>query len=110
VTLLVYTNLSTKTSTNLVLFLTKADFGVSGHLESGQQAKTCVGTPLYMAPEIFLGEPYDFKADIWSLGSECSCSLKTYIPVAYLTPANSYNNTYGRWTRSESQFAGDACY
>eukprot|EP01102_Stenamoeba_stenopodia_P010751 TRINITY_DN3266_c0_g1_i1.p1 TRINITY_DN3266_c0_g1~~TRINITY_DN3266_c0_g1_i1.p1 ORF type:complete len:727 (-),score=146.31 TRINITY_DN3266_c0_g1_i1:37-2217(-) len=44
------------------------DFGVSGHLESGQQAKTCVGTPLYMAPEIFLGEPYDFKADIWSLG------------------------------------------
>jgi serine/threonine protein kinase len=47
-----------------------ADFGVSGQVESGQQAKTCVGTPLYMAPEVFLGDTYDFTADIWSLGSE----------------------------------------
>jgi len=27
-----------------------------------------VGSPIYMAPEILLGEPYSFSADIWSLG------------------------------------------
>eukprot|EP01124_Arcella_intermedia_P026713 TRINITY_DN5093_c0_g1_i1.p1 TRINITY_DN5093_c0_g1~~TRINITY_DN5093_c0_g1_i1.p1 ORF type:complete len:458 (-),score=105.64 TRINITY_DN5093_c0_g1_i1:1180-2553(-) len=44
-----------------------ADFGVSEKLERiiGEVA----GTPLWMAPEVAKrGEPYDHRADIWSLG------------------------------------------
>ena len=27
-----------------------------------------LGTPVYFAPEIFKGDKYDFKLDIWALG------------------------------------------
>ncbi len=29
---------------------------------------TAIGTPLYMAPEIFMGEKYKRAVDVWSLG------------------------------------------
>ena len=31
-------------------------------------AQTCIGTPYYMAPEIFQERPYGFASDMWALG------------------------------------------
>ena len=45
------------------------DFGLSKHLDSNiRSLKSRVGTPAYMAPEVILGNTYDLKCDIWSLG------------------------------------------
>ncbi|KAK2947967.1 putative serine/threonine protein kinase [Blattamonas nauphoetae] len=47
-----------------------SDFGLSRILTEDSMAVTHCGTPLYMAPEVFLGDKneFDTKADIWSVG------------------------------------------
>ena len=46
-----------------------SDFGVSRTLErTGDLAKTSLGTPYYLSPEICMGQKYDYKTDIWMLG------------------------------------------
>ena len=57
------------------VFLTKhgilklGDFGVAKSLDATcDLAKTIIGTPYYLSPEIWEGSPYDSKSDIWSLG------------------------------------------
>jgi len=46
-----------------------ADFGVSQQLQAASmQSDVLIGSPLWMAPEIILKNPYDCKADTWSLG------------------------------------------
>ena len=42
------------------------DFGVSCVLPHGKIAKSVVGTPIWMAPEVLRGEAYDAKADMFS--------------------------------------------
>ena len=50
------------------------DFGLSKNAGNGSAAKTFVGTPCYVAPEVEytskgLGGTYSFPADCWSLGA-----------------------------------------
>jgi serine/threonine protein kinase len=45
------------------------DFGIAKVLDSPKElAKTSIGTPYYMAPELFNYKPYSYKVDIWALG------------------------------------------
>ena len=43
------------------------DLNVSKHMKTSQ-ACTTVGTPIYLAPELWDNQYYDYKCDIWSLG------------------------------------------
>ncbi|KAA0055803.1 mitogen-activated protein kinase kinase 2-like [Cucumis melo var. makuwa] len=60
------------------------DFGVSAIMENTyQEANTFVGTYNYMSPERIVGEGYDNKSDIWSLGLillECATGKFPYSP------------------------------
>jgi len=44
------------------------DFTFARFLDPGDLATTLVGTPLYMAPEIFQDQKYTEKGDLWSVG------------------------------------------
>eukprot|EP01102_Stenamoeba_stenopodia_P008094 TRINITY_DN22_c0_g1_i1.p1 TRINITY_DN22_c0_g1~~TRINITY_DN22_c0_g1_i1.p1 ORF type:complete len:442 (-),score=94.33 TRINITY_DN22_c0_g1_i1:143-1468(-) len=44
------------------------DFTFARFLKQGEISKTLVGSPLYMAPEIFNDYQYDGVADLWSVG------------------------------------------
>ena len=45
------------------------DFGIAKCLNGTfDKAKTLIGTPYYLSPEIINDKPYDYKSDIWSLG------------------------------------------
>lgn len=44
------------------------DFGISKILEASAHARTLVGTPYYLAPEIVSGQAYGVPADAWALG------------------------------------------
>ncbi|HCJ83795.1 MAG TPA: hypothetical protein DHV41_00005, partial [Parachlamydiales bacterium] len=45
-----------------------ADFGCAVSCPEEKIRKGMKGTPYYMAPEVIRNEPYDAKADVWSLG------------------------------------------
>lgn len=62
------------------------DFGVSRRAEESISAHTILGTPSYMAPEIFNGQLYDSRVDTYALGIVLYKQLNNgrlpFIPVA----------------------------
>lgn len=61
------------------------DFGLSKNAGAGSAAKTFVGTPCYVAPEVEytskgLGGTYSFPADCWSLGAVLYVMLVARFP------------------------------
>ena len=45
------------------------DFGIAKIMDgTTEYAKTCIGTPYYLCPEIWEKKPYSNKSDIWALG------------------------------------------
>lgn len=45
------------------------DFGIARELQFNKvAARTFIGTPIFMSPEMFRQVPYGHKADIWALG------------------------------------------
>ena len=44
------------------------DFGTAQNFDSNQSMVNILGTPYYMAPEIFSRSGYNEKCDIWSVG------------------------------------------
>ena len=45
------------------------DFGISKILHTtSEEAKTMIGTPYYLSPELVQNKPYSYASDIWSLG------------------------------------------
>ena len=55
-------------------------------------AKSIVGSPDYMAPEVLRGEQYDFTVDYWSLGCMLFESLAGYPPFAGATVDETWSN------------------
>lgn len=55
------------------------DFGIAKVLNNTSDlARTCIGTPYYLSPEICEHKPYNNKSDIWALGCVLyeMCTLK----------------------------------
>jgi len=61
------------------------DFGASKSFGNSTMM-TMVGSPLYVAPEILLSQPYDQAVDIWSIG------VITYMMLCGWTPFQTENN------------------
>jgi serine/threonine protein kinase len=45
-----------------------SDFGLSRSLDKNANAQTMCGTPRWLAPEVFRGEDYSEKIDVYSYG------------------------------------------
>lgn len=61
-------------------------------------AKSIVGSPDYMAPEVLKGEEYDFTVDYWSLGCMLFEALAGYPPFAGAAVEETWQNLK-RWQK-----------
>lgn len=63
------------------------DLGFGKQLLEGEVTRTKLGSNLTMAPEVMQGFPYDFKADIWSIGVVFYQMLFGHFPFEGRNPA-----------------------
>ena len=54
--------------TNNYKVLKIADFGLAKYTSENEFVSTVCGSPLYMAPELFIKNKYSTKTDLWSIG------------------------------------------
>jgi NIMA (never in mitosis gene a)-related kinase len=72
------------------------------------KAKTMVGTPYYLSPEIIQGKPYDNKSDIWSLGVLLYEMMTFKMPFeANTLPMLSMKIMRGNYTPPSSMYTKD---
>ena len=64
------------------------DFGISKLITAADPAKTLIGTPGYLAPEVLLGRPYTDACDVWS------CGVVMYVLLANSLPFEPKPLTY----------------
>lgn len=64
------------------------DFGIAKPFSNVMLAKTCIGSPYYMSPEVFKEQQYNEKTDVWSLG----CFLYELLTYQHPFEANSLPN------------------
>eukprot|EP00939_MAST-03C_sp_MAST-3C-sp1_P002167 g2167.t1 len=68
--------------------LVLGDLGISKALDGTlDMAKTSIGTPYYMSPEMFKNEAYNAKSDVWALG----CVLYEMMTLKHAFEAKSLN-------------------
>ena len=68
--------------------LVLGDLGIAKVMKgTADFAKTCIGTPYYMSPELFKNKPYNHKSDVWALG----CVLYEMITLKHAFDASSLN-------------------
>ncbi|GAX75126.1 hypothetical protein CEUSTIGMA_g2570.t1 [Chlamydomonas eustigma] len=57
------------------------DLGVAKALNKMDFAKTQIGTPVYMAPEVWSGKLYSYSSDLWSLGCVLYEMMMFKVPI-----------------------------
>lgn len=64
------------------------DFGLSAKIQPDKLLRGALGTPLFVAPEILIGNGYDCSCDTWSLGVVLYIVLCGFPPFPYDSPAS----------------------
>lgn len=57
------------------------DLGIAKVLKTVDFARTQIGTPAYMAPEVWQGRPYTYSSDLWSLGCVLYELMTLKVPI-----------------------------
>lgn len=85
------------------------DFGIAKTFKNTMdKAKTMVGTPYYLSPEIIQGKLYDNKSDIWSLGVLLYEMMTFKMPFeANTLPMLSMKIMRGNYTPPSSMYTKD---
>mmetsp|Transcript_72159 Transcript_72159/g.207200 ORF Transcript_72159/g.207200 Transcript_72159/m.207200 type:complete len:377 (+) Transcript_72159:48-1178(+) len=83
-----------------------ADFGLACRIGTSCKLSKACGTLKYAAPEMLVGESYDHKVDIWSLGVTCFEMCTGRLPFAKQNDYKAYtqNVLAGKVLRCEQQW------